>query len=183
MPPEDSDSVRFSRKMGCNSTASAKAMAMTNLLIGCLWTQPWSVTGNNDIPLGICIFQTSTRDFTHQWRGKIQASPTKTTLMLLHKLFMDTEKLLPRAEANPWFGDVGEIYGECGAPAYVGDLGASPPVVSSGKAPGEVRGLCLLKLINSVLAVHQKTKNRDNLGGEALGPPAHACLRHWQPMI
>ena len=42
----------------------------------------------------------------------------------------------------------GGIYGECGAPAYIGDLGASPPVVSSGKAPGEVRGLCPLKLTN-----------------------------------
>ena len=56
---------------------------------------------------------------------------------------MDTKKLLPRAGANPGFGDVGGgggIYGECGAPAYSGDLGASPPVVSSGKAPGGVRG-------------------------------------------
>ena len=67
--------------------------------------------------------------------------PTKTTLMLLHKLLMDTKKLQPRAGANPGFGDGGGIYGECGAPAYIGDLGASPPVVSSGKAPGGVRGL------------------------------------------
>ena len=50
MPPEDSDSVRFSRKMGCTSTTSVKAIAMTTLLIGCLGTQPWSVMGNNDIP-------------------------------------------------------------------------------------------------------------------------------------
>ena len=34
----------------------------------------------------------------------------------------------------------GGIYGECGAPAYIGDLGASPPVISSSKAPGGVRG-------------------------------------------
>ena len=32
--------------------------------------------------------------------------------MLLHKLFMDTKKLLPRAGANPGFGDVGGIDGE-----------------------------------------------------------------------
>ena len=30
----------------------------------------------------------------------------------------------------------------------LGILGASPPVVSSGKAPGGVRGLCPLKLKN-----------------------------------
>ena len=52
--------------------------------------------------------------------------PTKTTLILLHKLFMDTKKLLPWAGASPGFGDAGiGIYGECGAPAYIGDLGAS----------------------------------------------------------
>ena len=75
--------------------------------------------------------------------------PTKITLMLLHKLFMDTKKLLPRAEANPGFGEfrVG-IYGECGAPAHIGDLGASPPVISSGKAPGGVRGQSPLKQKN-----------------------------------
>ena len=76
-------------------------------------------------------------------------SPTKTTLMLLHKLFMDTEKLLPRVGANPGIiGYGGGIYGECGAPAYIGDLGASPPGVSSGKAPGGVRVRCPLKLTN-----------------------------------
>ena len=57
--------------------------------------------------------------------------------MLLHKLFMDTKKLLPRAGANPGFGDEGAEFmvSACGAPAYIGDLGASPLVVSSGKAP------------------------------------------------
>ena len=69
--------------------------------------------------------------------------------------YSDTKKLLPRAGANPGFGDlrVG-IYGELGAPAYSGDLGASPPVVSSGKAPGGVGGLCPLKLTNYQQMLH-----------------------------
>ena len=84
-------------------------------------------------------------------RENSRLPPTKTTVMVLHKLFMDTKKLLPRAGANPGLGDGGEIYDECGAPAYIGDLGASPPVVSSGKAPGGVRGL---KLTNYQQMIH-----------------------------
>ena len=51
---------------------------------------------------------------------------------------MDTKKLLPRAGANPGFGDGGGggIYGECGAPAYIGDLGASPCHLQPGHPTG-----------------------------------------------
>ena len=147
MPSEDSDSVRLSQKMGCNSTTSVKAIAVTTLLIGCLGTQPWSVTGNNDIPLEYAAYA-----FCKPVPGMSQTSdgeksrlhPTKITLMLLHKLFIDTKKLLPRAgysESRIWWW--GGIYGECGALAYIGDLGASPQwylvakfrIASGGKAP------------------------------------------------
>ena len=150
MPPEDSDSVRFSRKMDY-STTSVKAIAMTTLLIGCLGTQPWSVTGNNDIHPWDMLHM----HFSNQYQGchkpvtgKIQASPSKTTLVVLHKLFMDTKKLLPWAGANPGFGDEGRnLWWVWSASLYWGSWGVAP-VVFSDKAPGEVRGLCPLELTN-----------------------------------
>ena len=73
--------------------------------------------------------------------------------MLLHKLFMDTKKLLPRVGANPGFGDVGAEFMVSAerSSAYIGYLGASPPVVSSGKAPGGARSL---KLTNYQQMIH-----------------------------
>jgi hypothetical protein len=38
------------------------------------------------------------------------------------------------------------VHGERGSASLWGDLGAVPPVRSSGKATGGVRGLCSLKL-------------------------------------
>ena len=48
-----------------------------------------------------------------------------------------------------------ENYGECGAPAYNEGLGASPPVASSDKAYGGVRGQSPLKLTNYQQMIHQ----------------------------
>ena len=80
--------------------------------------------------------------------------PTKTTLMLHHKLFRHQKVIATgRSESRICDLRVG-IYGELGAPACSGDLGASPPVVSSGKAPGGVGGLCPLKLTNYQQMIH-----------------------------
>ena len=54
---------------------------------------------------------------------------------------MDTKKLLPRAGANPGFGDGGtEFMVSVERQPILEILGRRPPVVSSGKAPGGVRG-------------------------------------------
>ena len=148
MPPEDSVSVRFIRKMGCNSTTSVKAIAMPTLLIWCLGTQPWSVTGNNDIPLGICMIQTNTRDVTNQWRGKFQASPYKNhpeSLVLFLKLFHGHQKVTAtgRSESRIWWcGGSKFMVSEERQPKW-GSWGrrpqwypvAKPLVGSRGKAP------------------------------------------------
>ena len=70
--------------------------------------------------------------------GKISGFPTNTTLMLFHTLFMDTKKLNCHGQERIHDLVMGGFSGERGARAYIGGLGASPPVVSSSKAPGGV---------------------------------------------
>ena len=133
MPPEDSDSVWFSRKMGCNSTTSVKAVAiyMTTSLIGCLGTQPWSVTWNNEIPPWDMLHM----HFSNQYQGCHNPVTGKNPGFPLQKppwRYFINSSWTPKSYchgqdiANPGFGDGAEFMVSVERPPILGILGRRP---------------------------------------------------------
>ena len=166
MPSEDSDSVRFGRKMGCNSTTSVKAIAMTTFLIGCLGTQPWSVTGKNDIPSWDMHISNQYQGFHIPVTGENPGLPLqKPPWCFFINYSWTPNSYCHGQERIQGLVMGGGFYGECGAPANLGDLGESPqwylvakPLVRwRGKAPWSWRIISkwytnfLIKLISSMV--------------------------------
>ena len=87
----------------------------------------------------------------------VQTCALPISLMLLHKLFMDTKKLLQRAGANPGFGDGAEFKASKERQPILGILGrrpqwylvAKPLVRSGGFAPPEADELSANEILIS----------------------------------